>query len=262
MAPPSSSEATWSFSTLCATVSDPDHPDQYGSSSVPIYQSTTFKGLPGSANKASEEFDYSRSGNPTRTVLQQHLSKIQGCKYSMAVATGMACLDVITRSVKPGECIIAGDDIYGGTNRLLGLLASNGGINTKHIDTTDASVLEETVRQTVKDHAEGKGPRLAMVLLETPTNPLLKVVDIKACTAAVRKHVASVRDTVIVMDNTMMSPALMRPLELGVDVVYDSATKFLSGHHDLMAGVVATNDEQLAKVSNRGPSLTSTCVLY
>lgn len=212
---------------------------------MPIYQATTFKGLPGSENKASEEFDYSRSGNPTRTVLQTHLSKIQNCKHTFAVATGMACLDIITRSVKPGECIIAGDDIYGGTNRLLGLLASNGGITTHHIDTTNAAILEDTVKQVLKDQQNG-GPRLAMVLLETPTNPLLKVVDIRACTAAVRKHV-DIITAPIVMDNTMMSPALMRPLEMGVDVVYDSATKYLSGHHDLMAGVIATNDEALAK---------------
>ncbi|CAO1614795.1 unnamed protein product [Jaminaea pallidilutea] len=248
MAPPASSSTpapAYHFSTLCATVSDPEHADQYGSSSVPIYQSTTFKGLPGSEAKASEEFDYSRSGNPTRTVLQTHLSKVQNCKHSFAVSTGMACLDVITRPVRPGECIIAGDDIYGGTNRLLGLLSSSGGIDTHHIDTTNHQVLEETVRKVVEEQAKG-GPRLGMVILETPTNPLLKIVDIKACVAAVRKHCAA-EQVPIVLDNTMMSPVLMRPLEMGVDVVYDSATKYLSGHHDLMAGVIATNRDDLAK---------------
>lgn len=240
------SQEDWSFATRCATVYDPEHMDQYGSSSVPIYQSTTFKGLPGSDSKASQEFDYSRSGNPTRTVLQNHLSKLQGCKHSFAVATGMAAFDIITRSVKPGECIIAGDDIYGGTNRLLGLLATNSGIITHHINMTDNRVIDEKVRDVVEQHNQGKGPRLAMVVLESPTNPLLKIVDIKAAVASVRKY-ANAEQTTIVFDNTMMSPALCKPLDLGVDAVYDSATKYLGGHHDIMAGVIATNREDLAK---------------
>lgn len=241
-----SRSSPWKFDTLCATVFDPAHTDQYGSSSVPIYQSTTFKGLPGSESKASQEFDYSRSGNPTRTILQQHLSKIQGCKHSFAVATGMACLDVITRRVRPGECIIAGDDIYGGTDRLLGLLATNGGIKTYNIDMTDAKALEETVRSVMEAACNGRGPRLGLVLIETPTNPLLKIVDVRGCVTVVRKYCPP-EDVAIAVDNTMMSPALMRPLDLGVDIVYDSATKYLSGHHDLMAGVLATNRDDIAK---------------
>ncbi|CAO1626097.1 unnamed protein product [Sympodiomycopsis kandeliae] len=244
--PTSSQKDSWGFSTLCSTVSDPEHADQYGSSSVPIYQSTTFKGLPGSDSKASNEFDYSRSGNPTRTVLQNHLNHLQGCKHSFVVATGMAAFDIITRSVKPGECIIAGDDIYGGTNRLLGLLATNNGIKTHHIDTTKPEIIEETVRNVVKEHTQNNGPRLGMVLLESPTNPLLKIIDIKGAVKAVRKY-TSAEQTTIVLDNTMMSPALCRPLDLGVDAVYDSATKYLGGHHDIMAGVIATNREDLAK---------------
>ncbi|CAO1629136.1 unnamed protein product [Parajaminaea phylloscopi] len=236
----------WKFETLCATVSDPDHPDQYGSSSVPIYQSTTFKGLPGSSSKASQEFDYSRSGNPTRTVLQQHLSKIQGCRHSFAVATGMACLDVIARRVRPGECIIAGDDIYGGTDRLLGLLGTNGGVKVHNINMSDVAALEAKVQSVVAAHRDHGGPRLAMVLIETPTNPLLRIADIRGCVKAVRA-LCPEDETIIVVDNTMMSPALMRPLDLGADIVYDSATKYLSGHHDLMAGVVATNRDDLAK---------------
>lgn len=163
----------------------------------------------------------------------------------------MAAFDIITRPVKAGECIIAGDDIYGGTNRLLGLLATNNGIKTHHIDTTKPAVIEETVRNVIREHTKNNGPRLAMVILESPTNPLLKIVDIKGAVAAVRKY-TSAEQTTIVFDNTMMSPALCKPLDLGVDAVYDSATKYLGGHHDIMAGVIATNREDLAKVSCGG----------
>ena len=132
------------FATQCATVDDPNHKDQYGSSSTPIYMSATFKGLPGA------EFDYSRSGNPTRSMLQHHLCQLQNCKYSFAVSSGMACLDVITRIVKSGERIIAGDDLYGGTNRLLGYLASHQNIQTDHVDTTNADKVEEMLQNAIR----------------------------------------------------------------------------------------------------------------
>ncbi|KAJ9475557.1 Cystathionine beta-lyase [Pseudozyma hubeiensis] len=226
------------FATQCATVDDPNHKDQYGSSSTPIYMSATFKGLPGA------EFDYSRSGNPTRSMLQHHLCQLQNCKYSFAVSSGMACLDVITRIVKAGERIIAGDDLYGGTNRLLGYLASHQNIHTDHVDTTDASKVEEMLQKRSRDAAAGLCGKVSMVLLETPTNPCLKICDLQRCAAAAKKWAP---DAVVVVDNTMMSPYLMRPLELGVDVVYDSGTKYLSGHHDLMAGVIACDRDDLGK---------------
>ena len=226
------------FATQCATVDDPNHKDQYGSSSTPIYMSATFKGLPGA------EFDYSRSGNPTRSMLQHHLCQLQNCKYSFAVSSGMACLDVITRIVKAGERIIAGDDLYGGTNRLLGYLASHQNIHTDHVDTTDADKVEQMLQQRSRDAAAGLCGKVTMVLLETPTNPCLKICDLQRCAAAAKKWAP---DAVVVVDNTMMSPYLMRPLELGVDVVYDSGTKYLSGHHDLMAGVIACDRDDLGK---------------
>ncbi|SNX86686.1 related to cystathionine beta-lyase [Melanopsichium pennsylvanicum] len=226
------------FATQCATVDDPNHKDQYGSSSAPIYMSATFKGLPGA------EFDYSRSGNPTRSMLQHHLCQLQNSKYSFAVSSGMACLDVITRIVKAGQRIIAGDDLYGGTNRLLGYLASHQNIHTDHVDTTDAAKVEHMLQQRSRDAAAGKCGKVSMLLLETPTNPCLKICDLQRCAAAAKKWAP---DAVVVVDNTMMSPYLMRPLELGVDVVYDSGTKYLSGHHDLMAGVIACDRDDLGK---------------
>ncbi|KAF7795964.1 hypothetical protein EIP86_007133 [Pleurotus ostreatoroseus] len=217
------------FSTLCATVENPNegHKDKFGSSSVPIYQTATFKGVGG-------EYDYSRSGNPTRTHLEHHIAKISSAQHAFTVSSGMACLDVITRILKPGCEVIAGDDLYGGTNRLLAYLRSHMGVTVHHVDTTVAT--------SVLPHLNpGK---TAMVLLESPTNPLLKIVDIAAISSMVKEKCP---DAIIVVDNTMMSPYLQRPLEHGADIVYDSATKYLSGHHDLMAGVITCNRDDLAK---------------
>ncbi|KAI0925891.1 hypothetical protein AcV5_008499 [Taiwanofungus camphoratus] len=223
------SRQPYRFSTLCATVEtpNPDHKDQHGSSSVPIYQTATFKGVGG-------QYDYTRSGNPTRTHLEHHIAKISSAEHAFAVSSGMAALDVITRILKPGQEVIAGDDIYGGTNRLLTYLRTHMGVAVHHVDTTDpASILPYL-----------NPGKTAMVLLETPTNPLLKIVDIARISAMVKEKC---EDAIVVVDNTMMSPYLQRPLEHGADIVYDSATKYLSGHHDLMAGVITCNRDDLAK---------------
>ncbi|KAJ7650706.1 Cys/Met metabolism PLP-dependent enzyme-domain-containing protein [Roridomyces roridus] len=213
------------FSTLCATVENPDQKDQYGSSSVPIYQSATFKGV-------GNPYDYSRSGNPTRSHLEHHIAKISSAAHALSVSSGMAALDVILRLLKPGDEVIAGDDLYGGTNRLLTYIRSHGGITVHHVDTTDPSSVLPFLNPS----------KTAMVLLESPTNPLLKVADIAAISKDVKERAP---DAIVVVDNTMMSPYLQRPLEHGADIVYDSATKYLSGHHDLMAGVITCNRDDL-----------------
>ena len=202
-----------------------DSKDQYGASSMPIYQSATFKQT--SAGGGSE-YDYTRSGNPTRTHLERHLAKIMKAHRALVVGSGMGALDVITRVLRPGDEVITGDDLYGGTNRLLTYLATNNGIVVRHVDTTNP----ETVRAVVSN-------KTAMVLLETPTNPLIKIVDL--ATIAKLTHEINPKSLVVV-DNTMLSPMLCNPLELGADVVYESGTKYLSGHHDIMAGVIAVND--------------------
>ncbi|KAI0696794.1 cystathionine beta-lyase [Cytidiella melzeri] len=226
---PSLVRKPYRFSTLCATVENPNssHKDQHGSSSVPIYQTATFKGVGG-------EYDYSRSGNPTRTHLEHHIAKISSAQHAFAVSSGMAALDVITRILKPGCEVIAGDDIYGGTNRLLTYLRTHMNVTVHHVDTTKPFTISPVL-------SPGK---TAMVLLETPTNPLLKIVDIAGISSMVKEKCP---DAVIVVDNTMMSPYLQRPLEHGADIVYDSATKYLSGHHDLMAGVITCNRDDLAQ---------------
>ncbi|KAI1470815.1 cystathionine beta-l [Daldinia caldariorum] len=202
--------------------------DQYGASSIPVYQSATFKQT---SSKGGDEYDYTRSGNPTRTHLERHMAKIMNANRALAVGSGMGALDVITRLLRPGDEVITGDDLYGGTNRLLTYLSSNQGIIVHHVDTTEV----EKVREVVSD-------KTAMVLLETPTNPLIKIVDIPSIAKAV--HDANPK-ALVVVDNTMLSPMLCNPLELGADIVYESGTKYLSGHHDIMAGVIACNDTSL-----------------
>ncbi|KAM0718659.1 hypothetical protein Q7P37_005730 [Cladosporium fusiforme] len=201
--------------------------DQFNSSSTPIYQSATFKGGPG------QEYDYTRSGNPTRTHLERHLAKIMNANRALVVSSGMGALDVITRVLKPGDEVVTGDDLYGGTNRLLTYLKNHNDIKVHHVDTTKL----ETVKAALTE-------KTTMVLLETPTNPLIKIVDIAGISAAA--HAANPK-AIVAVDNTMLSPYLQNPLDLGADVVYESGTKYLSGHHDVMAGVIGINDASLGE---------------
>jgi cystathionine beta-lyase len=152
---------------------------------------------------------------------------------ALVVSSGMGALDVITRLLRPGDEVVTGDDLYGGTNRLLKYLSSHGGIVVHHVDTTNP----ESVRTAVNN-------KTAMVLLETPTNPLIKICDIPSIASIT--HAANPA-AVVAVDNTMLSPMLQNPLDLGADVVYESGTKYLSGHHDLMAGVIAINDNALGE---------------
>jgi cystathionine beta-lyase len=152
---------------------------------------------------------------------------------ALVVSSGMAALDVITRLLRPGDEVVTGDDLYGGSHRLLKFLSTNGGIIVHHVDTTDSEKVKAVLNS-----------KTTMVLLETPTNPLIKIVDIgQIATAA---HEAN-PNCIVSVDNTMMSPLLLNPLDFGADVVYESGTKYLSGHHDLMAGVIAVNDLQLGE---------------
>jgi cystathionine beta-lyase len=201
---------------LATEIVHSDHTDEYGSSSMPIYQTATFYQT--GAN-AGGEYDYTRSGNPTRSQLERHLAKIIGCEKTFAVSTGMSALDVITRVLKPGDEVVTGDDLYGGTNRLLKYLEATNNVIVHHIDTTDTEAVKKALSS-----------KTAMALLETPTNPLIKVCDIKAIADAA--HAAN-KECLVVVDNTVMSPLLQSPLDLGADVSYESGTKYLSGHHDV-----------------------------
>lgn len=208
------------------------HKDGNNASIPPIYQSTTFK-ADSIDSLSDQEYDYTRSGNPTRTVLQNHLASIIGCKHVYTVNSGMAALDVIISNLSPNDELIAGQDLYGGSDRLLNFARRKHGIKLKQYDTTNLELMKKVITKSTK-----------MILLESPTNPLINVIDVRA----IASHAHNVNpDCLVVFDNTMMTPLLMSPLELGCDIHYESGTKYLNGHHDIMAGVIATNRDDLAK---------------
>jgi len=196
--------------------------------STPIYQTATFE-QPGA--DALGPYDYSRSGNPTRSVLEDLLADLEGASRAFAFSSGMAAISSVTRLAAAGETIVAGDDLYGGTYRLLARIAEMHGVEVRHVDTTSVSAV-----------ADALDDRVRLVLLETPSNPLLKVSDIEAI-----GRVARANGSILAVDNSIMSPYLQRPLELGADIVVESATKALSGHSDLTAGVVAVKDPEVAE---------------
>jgi cystathionine beta-lyase len=215
--------------TECVYIENTNVNDPYNASSMPIYQTATFK-----QNSMHDmgEYDYSRSGNPTRSHVESHLAKMMKASKALCTTSGMTALDIILRLVITGQEIICGDDIYGGTNRLLTFLKSQNNIIVHHVDTTDPSSIKAVLNQNT-----------AMVLLETPTNPLIKIANIPLISALVREY----SKALVVVDNTMMSPYLQTPLELGADLVYHSGTKYLSGHHDLMCGVVGMKSNEIAE---------------
>ena len=200
--------------------------DAYGSVSPPIYQTATFR-----QPTASEfgEYDYTRSGNPTRSLLEKQIAALEGGEYGSAFASGMAAITAVTRLVSAGEEIIAGNDLYGGTVRLLEKVLPRQGIGVKYVDTSDIESVEAAITSRSK-----------LILLETPTNPLLKITDI----ARIAK-IGHANGLLLAVDNSMLSPCLQKPLALGADVVIHSATKFLCGHSDVTAGAVITNDADL-----------------
>ena len=202
--------------------------DAYGAIVPPIYQTATFE-----QPTATEfgEFDYTRSGNPTRTLLEQQLADLEDAAHACAFASGMAALTSLTRIVRPGEEIVAGDDLYGGTVRLLDQITARLNIAVSYVDTTN----ETEVRRAV-------GDRTRLVLIETPSNPLFRISDIRKL-----RSIAKDAGAYLAVDNSMLSPVFQRPLNLGADVVVHSATKFLCGHSDVTAGALITNDPALHK---------------
>lgn len=202
--------------------------DAFGAIVPPIYQTATFE-----QPTATEfgEYDYTRSGNPTRALLEEQLADLEDAAHACAFASGMAALTSLTRIVRPGEEIIAGDDLYGGTVRLLDRITSHLNIAVHYVDTTN----ETEVREAVTD-------RTRLILIETPSNPLFRISDIRALSS-----IAKDARAYLAVDNSMLSPVFQRPLNLGADVVIHSATKFLCGHSDVTAGALITNDSALHK---------------
>jgi len=211
-------------STLCVQLGRGE--DAYGAIVPPIYQTATFE-----QPTATEfgEYDYTRSGNPTRTLVEQQLAALEDARYACAFASGMAALTALTRIAKSGEEIIAGDDLYGGTVRLLDRIASHQNISVRYVDTTRG----DEVRSLVTG-------RTRFILIETPSNPLIRISDISELSSIARETGAY-----LAVDNSMLSPVLQRPLYFGADIVVHSATKFLSGHSDVTAGALITNNATL-----------------
>jgi cystathionine beta-lyase len=211
-------------STRCVHLNRQD--DLYGAVVPPIYQTATFR-----QPSATEfgEYDYTRSGNPTRTLLERQIAELEGGAHACAFASGMSAITALTRLVGSGEEIIAGDDLYGGTVRLLEQIRQRQGIGVCYTDTTDLNSVQAAL-----------SPRTKLILIETPTNPLFRISDIRALA-----HLAREAGAFLGVDNSMLSPFFQQPLGLGADFVIHSATKFLCGHSDVTAGAVVTNDSGL-----------------
>lgn len=230
--PTAPSSTNYHMSTELVHIESDAVKDPYNSASVPLYQTATFKQT--SAAGTGGEYDYSRSGNPTRSAVESHMAKIMKAHRAFVVSTGMTALDVITRLVKHGQEIIAGDDLYGGTNRLLTYVSQYNGVKVHNVDTTSVEQVVEKLDPV----------KTRLVLLESPTNPLIKIADIRTIAQKVHEQCP---DSLVVVDNTMMSPYLQNTLELGADIEYHSGTKYLSGHHDLMAGVIGCAAREVAE---------------
>ncbi|MEK6976163.1 MAG: PLP-dependent aspartate aminotransferase family protein [Candidatus Thermoplasmatota archaeon] len=211
------------FSTKCVHAGV--HPDPiHGAVNPAIQLSTTFV-QPAPAQPLT--FDYSRAGNPTREALEEAIMTLEGGVSGHAFASGLSALDALLRTLDAGDHVVAAEDAYGGSIRLLNKVCSRQGIKVTFTDTQDPANTRKAMT-----------PKTRMVLLETPTNPLLRVSDIKA-----NAEVAHDGKARLVVDNTFMSPALQNPLALGADAVFHSATKYIGGHSDVLAGVVATSDK-------------------
>lgn len=198
-----------------------------GSISTPIYQTATYVQEAPGMNKG---FDYARTGNPTRQVLENLIAKLEHGHAGFAFATGLAAIDAVVKLLSTGDEIVAVNDIYGGAYRLFTHVYAKLGITVHYVDTTEV----EEVRRALT-------PKTKFIWLESPTNPTLKISDIAAISA-----LAKAQNIQVVVDNTFASPLLQQPITLGADIVIHSATKYLAGHSDLVAGLVVTANPELS----------------
>jgi cystathionine beta-lyase/cystathionine gamma-synthase len=235
MTPPTDPAGAHSFDTLAVHAgAEPD--ELTGAVAPPIYQTSTFQ--QDAVGKPRRGFEYARSQNPTRERLERAIAILEGGTDGFAFASGSAATAAIAELAGAGDEVIVGDDVYGGTFRYLERVRKPGaGISTAFVDlAAGMDALWETLSE-----------RTRLVWFETPTNPLLKVVDIAAVAATIGRRVAEGGSRpLIVVDNTFASPAIQRPLTLGADVVFHSATKYLAGHSDTILGLAATSDPAVA----------------
>jgi cystathionine beta-lyase/cystathionine gamma-synthase len=199
-----------------------------GAVSVPIYQTSTYaqEGL-----GKHKGFEYARTQNPTRLALEKNIAALENAAFGYAFASGMSAIDTVLKLVKAGEHVVLGDNTYGGTFRLFSKILSNYGVEFDLADTSDLANLESAFK-----------PNTKMVFVETPTNPVMTVTDLRGVS-----EMAHARGSKVVCDNTFMSPYFQKPIDLGCDIVVHSTTKYLNGHSDSVGGFVALNNEEDAE---------------
>lgn len=203
------------------------HPDpSTGAIMTPIFQTSTYVQKSPGDHKG---FEYSRTQNPTRFALQDSIAALENAKHGLVFGSGLAAIDAVIKLLKPGDEVISANDLYGGTYRIFTKVFENFGIKFHFISMEDVSNIENYVNENTK-----------MVWLETPTNPMMNIVDIKGAAAITKKH-----NLILGVDNTFASPALQNPMDLGADIVMHSVTKYLGGHSDVVMGALAMNDEIL-----------------
>ncbi len=228
---PGADDNAWGFATKAIHVGQ-DPETVTGAVTVPVFQTSTFAQ---EAVGKHSGYEYARTGNPTRTALQSALAALEGAAFGVSFASGLAAEDAILRVLEPGDHVVLGNDAYGGTFRLISKVFGRAGITWSAHDLTDPSELDRNWPDATK-----------LVWVETPTNPLLTVVDIKAVAAVVAKRAEAggPAGPRLVVDNTFATPYLQQPLAHGADIVVHSTTKYLGGHSDVVGGFVATNDAE------------------
>ncbi|MBA2695552.1 MAG: cystathionine gamma-synthase [Actinobacteria bacterium] len=196
----------------------------------PVYQTSTF--VQEHVGGLRKGYEYARGTNPTRDALQTLIADLEGGSHGLSFASGLAAEDAVLRGLlRPGDHVLMGNDVYGGTHRLANRILAPWGVQLSTVEMSDVDAVAEAIR-----------PETRMLWLETPSNPLMKITDIEAVAALGHEH-----DTTVVVDNTFASPALQTPLALGPDLVVHSATKYLGGHSDVLGGLVATSDARIAE---------------
>lgn len=210
------------------TIHGGQEPDQaYGAVMPPIYQTSTYaQSTPG----GHKGYEYSRSANPTRTALEKSLASIENGKFGLAFASGLAAMDAVIKLLNPGDEVISTNDLYGGSYRLFKQVFEKFGITFHFVGMQDADNIEQYINGNTK-----------LIWVETPTNPMMNVIDIKAVSKLAKKY-----NILLAVDNTFATPYLQRPLELGADIVMHSATKYLGGHSDVVVGALVVKDKDLA----------------
>ncbi|CAM1367510.1 cystathionine gamma-synthase [Tenacibaculum xiamenense] len=206
------------------------HEEATGSVMPPIFQTSTYAQSSPGVHKG---YEYSRAANPTRTALENAFASIENGSHGFAFSSGLSAIDCVLRLLEPGDEVIAGDDLYGGTYRMFTRLFGKYGLKFKFVDMNNVENVTNVVSESTK-----------LIWLETPTNPLMKVADIAEITKAVKDKNQNILVTV---DNTFATPYLQRPLDLGADIVMHSATKYLGGHSDLVMGALMVKDAKLAE---------------